>query len=230
MIFAHALAPACGLQWGYSRNSTVSDDAFILGATDFVVTLGLWTGFGTQDEREGAFIHELGHNLGLRHGGNDHLNHKANYLSVMNYFWSTTGVWRDNSQRHFDYSRFVVNTLDESALNEQSGLGAIAANYGTAWYCPDHTIEFVHAAASNLDYNCDSDGGTDTNVAVDLNWTDTLDTLGTSNDWANITFGGGGIIGAGLRELESFTPLMKTDGVDELTFEENQRIQKEMKR
>ena len=97
-------------------------------------------------------------------------------------------------------------------------------------HCPNHTIKLDPAAGSNLDYNCDSDGGTDTNVAVDLNWTNTLDTLGTSNDWANITFGGGGIIGAGLRELESFTPLMETEHVHELTFEENQRIQEEMKR
>ncbi len=31
-------------------------------------------------------MHELGHNLGLRHGGMDDLNCKPNYLSVMNYF------------------------------------------------------------------------------------------------------------------------------------------------
>ncbi len=33
----------------------------------------------------GALMHELGHNLGLRHGGSDSVNCKPNYLSVMNY-------------------------------------------------------------------------------------------------------------------------------------------------
>ena len=40
------------------------------------------------------FIHELGHNLGLKHGGTDNLNYKPNYLSVMNYFFQFGGVLR----------------------------------------------------------------------------------------------------------------------------------------
>src|SRR5262249_18161151 len=37
----------------------------------------------------GAFMHELGHNLGLHHGGDEDLNYKPNYISVMNYFFQS---------------------------------------------------------------------------------------------------------------------------------------------
>ena len=37
-------------------------------------------------------MHELGHNLGLRHGGDDLPNFKPNYLSVMNYSFQLTGL------------------------------------------------------------------------------------------------------------------------------------------
>ena len=40
-------------------------------------------------------MHELGHNLGLRHGGDDNVHRKPNYLSVMNYSFQTTGMTID---------------------------------------------------------------------------------------------------------------------------------------
>src|SRR5439155_10135352 len=53
---------------------------------DFIVALGSFgTGNGTTDEYAGTFMHELGHTLGLRHGGGDNINCKPNYLSVMSY-------------------------------------------------------------------------------------------------------------------------------------------------
>ncbi len=37
-------------------------------------------------------MHELGHNLGLQHGGADDWNNKPNYLSVMNYLFQQDGL------------------------------------------------------------------------------------------------------------------------------------------
>jgi hypothetical protein len=34
-----------------------------------------------------AFMHELGHALGLKHGGQDDVNDKPNHFSVMNYWY-----------------------------------------------------------------------------------------------------------------------------------------------
>src|SRR5262249_4202145 len=44
---------------------------------------------GTVAQQATSFMHELGHNLGLGHGGGDDINSKPNYQSVMNYdfFW-----------------------------------------------------------------------------------------------------------------------------------------------
>ena len=39
-----------------------------------------------------TLVHELGHNFGLRHGGDEDLNNKPNYLSVMNYLYLASGV------------------------------------------------------------------------------------------------------------------------------------------
>ena len=41
-----------------------------------------------EDLQERTFLHELGHSLGLEHGGNEKLNCKPNYLSVMNYLFN----------------------------------------------------------------------------------------------------------------------------------------------
>ena len=61
-----------------------------------MVAMGGWTppnpviaadpgGVGSRSEQAGTFMHELGHNLGLRHGGGDNTNCKPHHLSVMNY-------------------------------------------------------------------------------------------------------------------------------------------------
>ena len=76
----------------------------------------------------GTLMHELGHTIGLRHGGKDNVNHKPNYLSVMNYIYvvplpnvSAEGtpvseVWR------LAFSHSPLATIDESSLDESIGL------------------------------------------------------------------------------------------------------------
>ena len=96
-----------------------------IGGDDFMVTLGhpSWpVPGGTADEQAGTYMHELGHTLGLRHGGADDLNNKPNYHSVMNYTWqfptnATSTLWT------LVYSTKAYGTLDENALDEASGIG-----------------------------------------------------------------------------------------------------------
>jgi hypothetical protein len=57
---------------------------------DFIVTLGAFE--ESPWEQTGVFMHELGHNLGLRHGGDDDVNFKPNYPSVMNYWLTMTRI------------------------------------------------------------------------------------------------------------------------------------------
>jgi len=76
----------------------------------------------------GTIMHELGHTLGLRHGGSDNENGKPNYLSVMNYDYQTR-IDRKDGTWIIDYSpprlaaggRGSVFDLDECALIEDVG-------------------------------------------------------------------------------------------------------------
>ena len=87
---------------------------------EFLVSLGApgWgvdplTGHnvGSTDQQEGTFMHELGHNLNLGHGGSDHINCKPNYLSVMSYTRQFSSLIGD---RPLDYSRSSLPSLNES--------------------------------------------------------------------------------------------------------------------
>jgi hypothetical protein len=76
----------------------------------------------------GSFMHELGHNLGLHHGGDEDVNAKPNYLSVMNYHYesgipyaATPGSTVQVGLR-LDYSEQALPPLDESNLDEPLGI------------------------------------------------------------------------------------------------------------
>lgn len=189
----------------------------------FVVTLGGWTSHGTANERVGTFIHELGHNLNLRHGGSDDVNYKPNFLSVMNYYFQMSGVPRTGGlAADYGYSPFLLPNLNESSLNETVGLNsALATSYRTRWYCPNGTQVLSPGTANGfLDWNCNAFGsGT---VAVDVNGSGGRSTLTGKKEWGNLTFDGGNV-GAGSEQgFETLPSAM----APELTFEENQRIQK----
>jgi RTX calcium-binding nonapeptide repeat (4 copies)/Metallo-peptidase family M12B Reprolysin-like len=75
---------------------------------------------GSPDQQEGTFMHEFGHNLGLRHGGIDDINCKPNYFSVQSYLFQMSNYV---SNRPLDYSRSNVTALNEASLIEANGLG-----------------------------------------------------------------------------------------------------------
>lgn len=185
-IFAHNLSSGLGSTSGISRG---------IPASDFIVSLGGWTGStGTTNEQAGTFIHELGHNLSLRHGGDDHSNYKPNYLSVMNYFFQTRGLRVGGADGTFDYSRFLLPSLDENALNETTGLSGVAgtAGYGTRFYSSGVSL-ITNSINGAIDWDNDADGGTEVAVAMDVNNSGVRSVLGTSDNWAEIRFDGGAV-------------------------------------
>lgn len=103
---------------------------------DFFVTLnGFFTTSSESDRvlgEAGTFMHELGHVLGLAHGGDTAWNYKPNYFSVMNYHYQM-GVERvelakpvsssgpkpkDKRWKVIDYARFPVQGIKESSVDE----------------------------------------------------------------------------------------------------------------
>lgn len=78
-----------------------------------------------------TFMHELGHTLGLDHGGSDGDMGKPNYPSVMNYAMSQRFNWCKGFWR-LDYSRVELPEINENKLNEEIGLNP--AGLGAEYY------------------------------------------------------------------------------------------------
>ncbi len=193
----------------------------------FMVTLGDWTGgIGTQNDQTGTFMHEFGHTLGLPHGGQDGVNFKPNYPSVMNYLFQTVGVPRGGTQV-FDYSRDTEPNLDETTLTESGGvsLGSNPSGNGTGWVCPGGK-RFVQQALSPVDFNCD--GKTEAGTGFDANGDGSQNTLnGATSDWSRIQFKTGGVgAGAGAKDTVNIPSSGVSDATDsnELTFEVARQI------
>jgi Gametolysin peptidase M11 len=103
------------INWGSSGNANWPGDSAM-------VTVGC-----DPDELKPAatIVHELGHNFGLAHGGNDDVNYKPNYTSVMNYAFQWVGI-DSNCDRTpdgiIDFSIGKNAVLNEYTLQEPVGI------------------------------------------------------------------------------------------------------------
>jgi hypothetical protein len=173
-LFAHqqnqSVSPAadCNGHQSTLRSSGIAD----LPGADLIVSLGCgYGGVGTTWQQAGALMHELGHNLGLHHGGGDDVNFKPNYLSVMNYWFNLSGLLRlqnngTTATGMLDYSRWQLPDLVETSLNEGVGLagGTLVANYGTYYWgtgCnapsviqPGTVVVAASSINGPIDWNC----------------------------------------------------------------------------
>lgn len=185
-----------------------------IGASDLIVSLGSFTGgTGSDNEQAGTLMHELGHNLGLHHGGGDDTNYKPNYLSIMSYGFQLSGVIKGGVAGTFDYSRSGLGSLNENNMSEPAGIGA--PGYGTRHWCPaSGTYVAVNNAGGAIDWNCNGNS-TETGVAFDINNDGGNSTLNGYNDWANLKLKGGAI---GLAGVTPDLPMVTED--ETLTVDE----------
>jgi len=151
----------------YNTNSNSSGQAELPG-NDLIVSLQCST---NTKSYANTILHELGHNLDLRHGGFENTNYKPNYNSVMNYLYQFPGVDGNCTpppDGPLSYSTGSNISLDETNLDENQGICG-------------HT--------SNWDWNNNS--VIETGVSLDINQ-DGLSSsvLSDYNDWANINFSG----------------------------------------
>lgn len=178
----------------------------------FVVALGQYKGQVPgrilRRAEVGTFLHELGHNLGLTHGGANpqrHATYKPNYLSVMNYhhqfgFYRLQGTSGVQQFNYWDYSRAGSdNVVHEKRLKEGDGITlAPEAEFADTpagdrilgfTFCEDGgSLPFLFNAP--IDYDCDgriSSG----RVKVDTNLDGRKTKLGrATTDWDRLDFRG----------------------------------------
>ncbi len=111
---------------------------------------------GSVQVQAGTIMHELGHTLGLTHGGtfldasgapSYGVNCKPNFQSVMNYAFQIRGLPGFDELAHVDYSSQTLLNLSEGSLIESAGLGA-STPFRTRWYAPQNN-NFLDKLLSN---------------------------------------------------------------------------------
>ena len=175
-------------------SSTSSGEGEILG-NDFVVHLSKFTGkVGSTDQQAGTFMHELGHNLGLHHGGSmfDTTNNKPNLFSVMTYVRQFSDF---DQNRNLDYSEQKLGhhhstdvaqgawrTATEWAINETAVQGYARGLWAydehetepIIFSCPDEapnsfSADYLTGAQGGVDWKCDGDIQNDGRFALNVN-------------------------------------------------------------
>lgn len=127
---------------------SIPSDGFVV-AGDFL---------GSDAKASAVYMHELGHTLGLRHGGDDELLYKPNHLSVMNYSYVFNGgMERDGDDRAIDYSRWTLQPLNELSLQEPDGVFPLAGSpapdgYDLFRYCGSELHRF--RVSQSTDWDC----------------------------------------------------------------------------
>jgi hypothetical protein len=212
VVFAHNLVGTGG---GGSNGSGCAE----IGGDDAVVTLGSFTATtvnsishkrGTTDQQAGTLMHEYGHNLGFNHGGNDGINCKPNYRSVMSYSRQFAGSPIVN--RRLDYSRSddpvladqtktgvlrEVGGLDESVgLGNDLSLGPIPPFFPSTdviVFGPNAWSLQTPATAKPINWNRTT--GTQTNASANINAATATagcdgsgDVLFGHDDWGNVLY------------------------------------------
>mgnify|MGYP001057616397 CR=1 FL=1 len=197
-----------------------------IGTSDLLITLGGFTGgTGTQIQQAGTLMHEFGHNLNLRHGGNENTNYKPNYFSIMNYLYQLRGLDVGATAGTIDYAGGalpVLGPLNEGSVNESNALGV--SGFGVGSQCPaaggGYTSQYTVNANGPFDWNCNG-SATNGTVGFDVNGSGGIDNSLTSyNDWANIQLRVGAIGDLGASSLPMLSdpePVLNWDLIPPVT-------------
>jgi len=170
-------------QYDNQQGSTSSSGSATTPGHEVMVTLACWaadaSGTGAAYIRN-SIVHELGHNLGLQHGGDEACNYKPNYSSVMNYRYEFVGVdsgcqGTGDGASTLGYSHGDRLILDENNLAETAGM-CTSAVVPVDWNGDLQYTSGVVADINSYSLEQSECGGTNT-------------ILHDYNDWANLQIG-----------------------------------------
>lgn len=174
-----------------------------INANDLIISLGNWNLSTSNSDNTNRLVntqastimHELGHNLGLLHGGNENDNYKPNYLSIMNYLYQLDGlptIGADEGDRIYASSNFHnengscysglsnSNTTSTFIIDYSHG-NAVSFNFAAV----NETLGLGQTGSSNVDFDCDGDD-TETSVTMPDANGDLSGTITDYDDWSNL--------------------------------------------
>jgi Repeat of unknown function (DUF5648) len=176
-----------------------------ISGNDSIITLGSW-GLTTLPDtnrlinyQAGTIMHEFGHNLGLQHGGNEDVNYKPNYYSVMNYLYQLGGL-AQSATSIGPFQRWAINFATAIAPSFCSMLNSACGSPS------QFIIDYSNGSSTTLNENSlsesanigrgadvgifadwNSSGTNDaTNYARDINNTASNSVLTDFNDWGSL--------------------------------------------
>jgi len=142
----------------------------------------------TPDTRQGVFLHEMGHNLGLRHGGFNNLDNQPNYISVMN----TSLITLAFSSRRLDYLWNWAFMDEASTFTEGSG---VAESSLTGAHPNLPTVAWNGVIVADMPapphIACNANQPCNFNFPADGTSTDTLSNFDINGDGAKTALPGG---------------------------------------
>ena len=175
---------------------------------DLIISLGSWgLSVNTANDlnkvinfQASTLMHEFGHNLGLNHGGNEALNYKPNYLSVMNYMYQLNGLDPDptSSTAHLRWRR-----------EKGDGIPALCSLVASPCGAPSQFVmDYSNGSSASLNeaglneganLGRGSNGGayadwdlngflTSGTISKDLNLNGQIETHSDYDDWSNLYY------------------------------------------
>jgi len=159
--------PNLSVAIGQVNSASGSSD---VGGEDSLIALGLWgdpTSITTDGQKvstkAGTFMHELGHSIGLTHGGfyydapgsyvpTIETNCKPNHQSVMNYMFQVDLLDNGTGTNVPDYSGQTLTALNEAAAAVNPLTSPVPAYLSTSWYA---STSDVGGTATPAGSHCD---------------------------------------------------------------------------
>jgi hypothetical protein len=183
---------------------------------DFILAPGAFAaGYGSRQEQAALFMHELGHTLGLRHGGGDDVNYKPNYLSIMNYRFHYDYLL---PERPLDYSREVLRTINENNIDERIGIGKAVK---TVWYAYWRTPQIYVISTGELPIDWNWDGNLTSGFSLELSDDpeeplDIFTELRGFDDWSHLVYRFRGTKFFAASAIPEFPDELTTDVIEQL--------------